>query len=153
MSRLPGAPPGSKRAQVSLSDQFADTVQIVKRGKRLCAPVQLDGAEVSDPEAHLLCYDLARRRDHGDHRGSEPIEVRVDNQFGDDQQLTVTRPERPKRLCVPSTVERVESGAAPGDPWELELDHFLCYAVRAGSRDFDPIEVSLADPFRLRSGC
>jgi len=131
--------------EVSLSDQFGDSVQIVKKGKRLCAPVQLGGAGVSDPEAHLLCYDLARRRDHGNHRGSEPIEVRVSNPFGDDQQLTV---KRPKRLCVPSTVERVESGAAAGDPRKLELDHFLCYGVRAGSRDFDPIEVSLADSFQ-----
>jgi hypothetical protein len=74
--------------------------------------------------------------------------VRVSNPFGDDQQLTVTRPNRPKRLCVPSTVERVESGAAARDPWESELDHFLCYAVRTGWRDFDPIEVSLADAFQ-----
>jgi uncharacterized membrane protein len=128
--------------EVSLSDRFGDSVQIVKRGKRLCAPVQIDRAEVSDPEAHLLCYDLARRRDHGDQRGSEPIEVRVSNPFGDDQQLSV---KRPKQLCVPSTVEPVESGDTPGDPSDLELDHYLCYAVRARSRGFDPIAVSLAD--------
>ncbi|MCH7644952.1 MAG: hypothetical protein IH974_08955 [Myxococcales bacterium] len=131
--------------EVALSDQFGDTVQIVKKGKRLCAPVELDRAGAFDPEAHLLCYDLVHRRGHGDHQGPEPIEVRVDNRFGDDQHLTVTRP---KQLCVPSTVERVESGAAPGDAWDLELDHLLCYAVRAGLRDFEPIEVSLADRFQ-----
>jgi uncharacterized membrane protein len=131
--------------EVSLSDRFGDTVQVVGKGRRLCAPVQMDGAGVSDPEAHLLCYHLDQRRDHGHRQGSEPRDVRVSNKFGDDQRLTVKRPER---LCVPSTVEHAESGAAPGNPWELELDHFLCYGVRAGSRDFDPIEVSLADQFQ-----
>jgi uncharacterized membrane protein len=134
-----------KARQVSLSDQFGDTLQVVTKGKRLCAPVEVDGAVVSDPEAHLLCYDLKHRRDHGHRPGSEPVDVRVHNEFGDDQRLTV---KRPKRLCVPSTKEHAESGAAPGDPWELELDHFLCYGVRAGSRDFEPIEVSLADQFQ-----
>jgi len=130
--------------EVSLSDPFGDSVQTVNKGRRLCAPVQLDRTEVSEPEAHLLCYDLARRGTRDHHEGSEPIEVRVSNRFGDDQPLTV---KRPKSLCVPSTVERVESGATPGDPSELELDHFLCYGVRSASRDFDPVEVSLADSF------
>jgi hypothetical protein len=123
-------------------------VQTVKRARQLCAPVELDGVGVSNPEAHLLCYDLARRRGHGGQRRSEPIEVRVSNPFGDDQQLTVTRPARPKHLCVPSTVEPVESGATPGDPSDLERDHFLCYAARTRSRGFEPIEVSLEDPFQ-----
>ena len=134
--------------EVSLSDQFGDTIQIVKKGKRLCAPVELDGAEVFEPEAHLLCYDLAQPRGNDGQRGSEPIAVRVDNRFGSDQHLTVTHADRPKQLCVPSTVEPVESGAAPGDPRNLELDHFLCYAVRAAWRSFEPIEVSLADRFQ-----
>jgi uncharacterized membrane protein len=131
--------------EVSLSDQFGDTVQVVRKGRRLCAPVGVDAIGVSRPAAHLLCYDLEQRRDHGHRRRSEPRDVRVSNEFWDDQRLTVKRPER---LCLPSTVEHAESGAVPGNPWELELDHFLCYGVRAGSRDFDPIEVSLADQFQ-----
>ncbi len=134
--------------EVSLSDQFGDTLQIVKRGKRLCAPVELDRVRVFQPNAHLLCYDLVQRRGHrgrDDHQEWEPIAVRVDNQYGYHQRLTVTRPEQ---LCVPSTVVRAAGGEVPGYPWELELDHFLCYAVRAGWRDFDPIEVSLSDRFQ-----
>jgi probable HAF family extracellular repeat protein len=134
--------------EVSLSDQFGDTVQIVKRGRQLCAPIDVQGAEASDPEAHLVCYDLVRPRGQRRRPRPEPVELRVSNPFGVDQPLRVRRPDRPKRLCVPSTVERVESGAAPGDPGELELDHFLCYAVRARSRDFNPIEFSLADLFQ-----
>jgi uncharacterized membrane protein len=137
--------PKFEEREVSLSDQFRETVQVVRKGRRLCAPVHVDGAEVSDPEAHLLCYALNDRHDRSPRQERDSIDVRVSNEFGDDQRLTV---KRPRRLCVPSTKEHAESGAAPGDPWELELDHFLCYGVRARSRDFDPIEVSLADQFQ-----
>jgi len=131
--------------EVSLSDRFGDTVQIVKKGKRLCAPVELDAEEASDPEAHLLCYDLVRRRNDWHYWGSDPLEVWASNEFGDDQHLTATRA---KRLCVPSTVGPIVSRPGAEGSSELGLDHYLCYAVRANPRDFDPVAVSLADDFQ-----
>jgi probable HAF family extracellular repeat protein len=126
---------------VSLSDVFGDAIQTVKKGKRLCAPAEVDGVAVADSEAQLLCYDISKTS------GWEPFEVRVNNPFGEDQILTV---KEPKRLCVPSTTEQVDSKVAPGDPEGLELDHFQCYGVVIPKYllRFDPVEVALSDPFR-----
>jgi hypothetical protein len=106
----------------------------------------MDKIEISKPEAHLLCYDLKRRRGH--RPTLDFIELWVSNEFGDDQRLSVEHPEHPKRLCVSSSLEGLEPGAVSGSSSELELDNFLCYGVRADSPGFDLTEVSLADQFQ-----
>jgi uncharacterized membrane protein len=127
--------------EVSLSDAFGDAISTVKKGKRLCAPAEVDGIAVADSEAHLLCYDVSETS------GWRSFEVRVSNQFGDGQILAV---KEPKRLCVPSTKEQVDSEIPPGDPEGLELDHFQCYGVEIPEDllRFDPVEVALSDQFR-----
>jgi uncharacterized membrane protein len=151
-SKRSKGPAKSKAHTVSLSDQFGDTVQIAAKGKQLCAPVEVDGIEVADPEGHLLCYDLKRppraARSSKSEPIAEPIRIQVNDEFSKGHPLVVNHPERPKRLCVPSTQEAVGERTAPVDPRELELDHFLCYDAKSlRKRKLEPIEVSLVDHF------
>lgn len=82
---------------VTLQDQFGTTVKTVKKPKLLCAPVSKNGEGITNPDNHLVCYQIKKSsRAPGDK--FEPLDVQVDNQFGK-QILTV---KKSKLLCVPS---------------------------------------------------
>jgi hypothetical protein len=161
--KIPKGQPRFEPVEVTLLDQFGmeSAARLAKKPRRLCAPVDLNDQGLMNLEAHLTCYDIkdAKGDDSDSDSGGdsdsdsdsekprfEPFEVRVSNQFGDDQILTV---KKPKRLCVPSTKEFTESGFAPRDPSSLSLDHFLCYDVKVprGLPRFEPQEVTLSDQF------
>jgi hypothetical protein len=81
---------GSINQVVTLEDQFeSDKNFVVLKPLRLCNPVRKQHAGISvgitNPEAHLVCYDVARP-------------VRAINQFGTESLLV-----RKMTLCVPST--------------------------------------------------
>ena len=87
---------------VDLSDQFEDTVKIVKKPKFVCNPVDKNGEGIANPDVHLTCYEVKKLE------GTPKFEKRhvlVQNQFGEDQILEV---KKPKLLCVPSTKEIIE---------------------------------------------
>jgi hypothetical protein len=63
-----------------------------------------------------------------------PIDVFVTNQFGEEQPLTVIKPET---LCVPATKNMV--------PSSLGIDHFQCYRVRG--KGFTSRTVTMNDQF------
>jgi hypothetical protein len=126
---------GSRRfhpGPVSLVDQFGAAANVAEEPERLCNPVDKEGEGISDPTAHLMCYDLASQP------GFEPRAVVVRNQFGD-QILTVIRPDS---LCVPAEKDGVES--------PLDLNHFKCYRVAQRHGKFAARTVELADQFETK---
>jgi len=78
---------------VSLVDQFTSEEEIlVHKAREICAPVDKNGEGVTDPDTHLVCYQLfPEQRVKG--------RVAVENQFGS-QVLRLKG--KMKRLCVPS---------------------------------------------------
>ncbi|MCH7600671.1 MAG: hypothetical protein IH973_13025, partial [Myxococcales bacterium] len=131
----PTGVPNLNRPYVHLSDQFGENFARVGKGVELCVPVDRTGEGIAESDAHLLCYDIkerkkARGQSNGDMTstdlGEEPIEVRVTNELGVEPGLII---KEPKRLCVPSTVANVGQQNPPGNPADLQLDHFQCYGV------------------------
>jgi hypothetical protein len=118
---------------VSLVDQFGAAANVAEEPERLCNPVDKEGEGVTDPTAHLMCYDLQKqpgfvRQDHV-----------VRNQFGD-QILTVIKPES---LCMRAEKDGVDS--------PLNLNNFKCYRVAQRHGKFAQRIVTLADQFETKS--
>lgn len=92
---------------VTLADQFETRPVVVKPCLRFCAPVSKNGEPILDPAGHLTCYKLVR--DPADAVPPfQPIDLNVENQFGD-LQLTA----RPlPHLCVPSLKRLGSPGGA-----------------------------------------
>jgi hypothetical protein len=118
---------------VGLVDQFGASASVAEEPERLCNPVDKEGEGITDPTAHLMCYDLAQEK------GFQARDVVVRNQFGD-QILTVVRPES---LCVPATKDGVDS--------PLNLNHFKCYRVAQRHGKFPSRVVELADQFETKT--
>jgi hypothetical protein len=118
----------------AITDQFESTTADVRFGNRLifCNPVSKNGAPILDPANHLTCFRLLAGP------SGFNINVAVDNQFGNDQRLTVRRTGATSSVCLPSTKtvlprpagrswtgarSRSErrrqrgSGRRPGSPW------------------------------------
>jgi hypothetical protein len=103
---------------VTLTDQFGTTTGVVRHPRLFCNAVSKNGEPVSQPQAHLKCYDLAK---------SDPRRVRrsveVTNQFG-----TVTLGvDKVDSLCAPASAG--PAGSDPGPPTAV-LDHFECYTLK-----------------------
>ncbi|MDJ0826697.1 MAG: hypothetical protein QNJ16_14445 [Rhodobacter sp.] len=84
---------------VQLKDQFAAYEGVVIRPVSLCNPVDKNGEGLTDPEHHLVCYEIK-----ADPIGSAPraVDVVTSNQFTE-QPMTAVLP--PRLLCVPSKKE------------------------------------------------
>jgi hypothetical protein len=127
---------GSSRFQpgpVNLVDQFGASASVAQEPERLCNPVDKEGEGISDPTAHLMCYDLQQEPNFAKR------DVVVRNQFGD-QILTVVRPDS---LCAPAEKDGVES--------PLNLNHFKCYRVAQRHGKFAPRTVQLGDQFESKT--
>ena len=124
---------GFKPLVVHLADQFVSLFVGVQRLKAICNPVDKDDKGISDPTAHLTCYNT---RTNSGQPLFEPRNVVVENQFGE-LELAVSDS---NTLCVPSKKN--------GVPADLNLDHFRCYdaTVAAGST-FKQRIVTLTDQF------
>jgi hypothetical protein len=119
---------------VTLVDQFGSSSSSVVRPVRFCNPVDKNGEGISDPTAHLMCYQLAEGI-------PGPQRVVVNNQFGE-QPLTVVKPET---LCAPAEKDGVLLSSVAG----AFLNHFKCYRVR--SSGFEERTVSMVDQFEART--
>ena len=114
--------PRFARRSVALTDQFATTSASVVRPRRFCNPSDKNGSGITDPTAHLMCYQIREPR-------FTRRDVVVRNQFGD-LSLRVLKPES---LCVPAAKDNV--------PVVSALDHFKCYKVRGVG--FQPLDVTV----------
>lgn len=83
---------------IDILDQFESATADGRPGNRLtfCNPVNKNGEGILDPATHLTCFRLLEA-------SSPNVDVAIDNQFGDDQRLTVRRVKASSSLCLPST--------------------------------------------------
>ncbi len=87
---------------VTLEDQFGDSLLTVAKAKLLLVPVYMNGEGIGDEVTHLVCYEL--KNPDGKGTGVEPKEdVTVVNQFNDLAGDQVMEVKKLKMLCVPST--------------------------------------------------
>jgi hypothetical protein len=121
---------------VTLVDQFESTSALVEKPSRLCNPANKNNEGITDPTAHLMCYDINQATPF------TPRHVLVNNQFGE-QELVVTKP---FQLCNPATKDEV------GNFEDLNLDHMKCYRVRraVGSPRVNPT-ITVQDQFETRT--
>ena len=100
--------PKFEKRNVDLNDQFGSLTMTVYKEKALCVPVDKNSEGIIDDENYLLCYDLKKIK-------GEPkfhkVNVFTNNQFGPEE----IKAEKPKRLCVPSTIpsDEPEPDTAP----------------------------------------
>jgi cysteine-rich repeat protein len=129
-----GAPLFAPRT-VTLTDSVSTTDLKIVKPTNLCTPVKVDDGGVFDPTAHLTCYQL---KSAPGRQQEATQQVRVANQFGGDQRLTVLQLQS---LCVPSTVDYT--------PSPLHLASYACYATRAAqeSQPRESQEIHLTDQF------
>jgi len=87
-----------KGVQAELADQFeaARTLDL-KKPKRLCLPVGIDGSPVAQPAARLLCYPVKPAK--GEPRHTRRTGVFLANASGAEQVDTL----KEEQLCVPAT--------------------------------------------------
>lgn len=108
-------------AGVSLQDQFGSTSAIVLSPRLFCTPASKNGEPISDPVAHLTCYDTTPP-------GLAPGPIPILNQFtpvADTLQLAEA-----DMVCVPSTKQVV----VPGPD-----HHFQSYPVSAATGIEGPV--------------
>jgi hypothetical protein len=132
-----GSRPDFERTEVELTDQFGSGEALLRRPFRFCNPTDKNDELMSDPTAHLMCYqsqDAAGVFSVGRRR------VTVTNQFGE-QNLVVIRHES---LCLPAEKNDIDS--------DLEQGPFKCYRVwqERRSPEFTPREVTLTDQFETK---
>jgi len=104
----------------------------------VCNPVDVNGAGILDPAAHLTCHQI---RDVPGQPYFQARDVVVDNAFGTET-LTVSGAQS---LCVPSTHNSKIFA-------DLNIDHFKCYTARTARSTpaFTPQEVRLSDAFETK---
>ncbi len=136
--------PAFEERVVTLEDQFDEPGQSrvfeVKKVKRLGNPADKNGEGISDPETHLVGYNI--KRDKGEPAHVPVTGITVTNQFGSLSVDTVV----PKLLLVPSAKDLDE----PVPPLEAPgTDHFKCYAIQIteGTPAFVPTPVTVVDQF------
>ncbi len=96
--------------QVSVLDQFNQpTLLDVEEPKWLCNPVSKNGAEIGNPDAHLLCYEVERAE--GQPEFEEVAGIHTNNQFGPLE----LEAEEEKELCVPSEKDLTNAVPIPDD--------------------------------------
>ena len=122
-----------------LADQFESAIHKVDEVERLGNPVDKNGEGISDPDTHLVAYEI----DDGEPEHEQRL-LRVTNQFGE----LLLETDDPEWLLVPSL--KSLDGPIPDDvlPDPFPVDHFKCYEVELSKgAKFKRIEVSLQDQF------
>jgi N-acetylneuraminic acid mutarotase len=127
---------------VTLVDQFGEQRVRVEEAEVLLVPAEKrrTGREpepIVDEDAHLVCHGI----------GFLPATERtvtVRNQFTEGSRLTTGRA---TMLCVPASKSLEGPAAAPPD----DLDHYLCYDVRAEAPRFTSETLGVTDQFGART--
>jgi hypothetical protein len=116
---------------VTLADPYFQQERLLlDEPELLCNPVSKNNEPISDPTAHLLCYDL------------DGFARKVDRRVVTVHQLGMLRLHihRADTLCVPAEKDGVDSA--------LNIDHFKCYnAHRDGGPRFRDRDLILRDQF------
>ena len=123
----------------TLADDIETKVTRVVKTTEYCNAVGKDGKTVTDPNAHLQCYQV---KDAPGQDRFAPTPVTIDNEFGDAQPLTL---KKAKRICVPA--------GRDGVPAPINVDRFKCYFGKtpSGSPKFAPVNTVLADAFESKT--
>lgn len=87
----------SPAPEIVLDDEIESKRMRVKKLRQVCAPVGVDGAEISDPETYLACYVVGQAPRQGAFRAPGTIEL--ESELRD---LTVTARGAGRMLCVPT---------------------------------------------------
>jgi len=123
----PGTP--WKPVTLVLSTQFGRQKVSVNPLQSLCAPAHKNGSIVTNPAAHLACYQLKAP-------SFASRTVLITNQFEKSTPMTVLAP---LSLCVPSG-KSIVSTTVP--PLAKGLDNYECYTVKSqGQEPTHPITV------------
>ena len=93
--------PKFEKRDVSLVDQFGSMTMNAYKAKMFCSPVDKNNEGITNDENYLMCYDLKKIK--GQPKFNK-VNVFTNNQFGPEE----LKAEKPKRLCVPSTVVEPE---------------------------------------------
>lgn len=122
--------------EVSVLDRFGTRNVTLLRPFSLCNAVSRDGAEVTDGEAQLLCYNTRGSSPDPRQRPSDmkPQTLELQNDFGS-QMVRLTRPEL---LCVAAR-------SADGSAARLGADPLQCY--KSSGRESLSVPVILRDQF------
>jgi hypothetical protein len=81
------------KTTATTDDQLTNEIVAVQKVKFVCNPVDMDGAGINDPSAHLICYQIK-----GLNLSPRP-KVQITTSFGTSQ----FEIKKPKLLCVPGT--------------------------------------------------
>ena len=125
---------------VTLEDQFGGgTYEIyVKKPNRLGNPADKNGEGISDPNTHLVGYNIKVKSQKPDRVDGIHVEDQFGELFVDSKKL--------ESLLVPSTKLLGSEPAAPGNHF---VDHFSCYSVKITKHNpkFEKRSVDVADQF------
>lgn len=123
---------------VTVVDGFETKVTRVIKTSEFCNAVDKDGQGITDPNAHLQCYQI---KDAPGQQSFPSTTETVDNELGTAQPLTL---KKAKRLCVPA--------GANGIPAPAALDRFKCYSAKtpSGATKFAPVTTLLQDVFEQK---
>jgi len=132
-------PPGdpSDRFLVPLASVAVDDEARVLKVKQFCNAVDKNGEGITDPSAHLTCYDIRR-----------PISARpqvvTTDQFGE---LELDVRKRRSQICLPTDLLYIEDVKIIAPP--PLIDSYELYGIREtrGSDRFEKREVSVEDVF------
>jgi hypothetical protein len=92
---------------VKVDDQFGTLTLDLRKPTRLCVPAALDGDDVQDAAALLLCHQARVRR--GTQPFTAPGTLFTNNRFG----ALATRVVKTQELCIPALLDPVPAPATP----------------------------------------
>jgi len=124
---------------VTLTDALGTADYDVTKLPALAIPADKNGEGRADPTTSLAQYVVKRRK--GAAKFQKIANVATTNQCGA-LTLTLTKPES---LLVPVARE-----TSPFDPLTAEVDHLLCYKVKAQTKPAKGTQVDVADDFQTR---
>ena len=111
-----------------LSDQFESKNTTLFSPRSFCNPASLDFERVSDPTAHLTCYQIKDVPGQDSFTPRDVVARKVGSPL--DETLTVRKP---SLLYVPSEKNGVAS--------QLNINHFKCYTARSRSKASGGVDV------------
>lgn len=129
VGRAPGAPGLPDGLQATIADAFTTRRYELRRPKRLCVPVDVNGSEIALPAAYLLCYRVRLAAGEPRHPGVEGVDTA--NLLGTGRLST----REVSELCVPTLAELCDTLPA-------------CIQLGGQSADctYDPIFVAPTHP-------
>jgi hypothetical protein len=147
-----GTPKFFKFGPVTLGDEVGSADYDVLKPSTLAVPANKNGEGIPDPDTHLLGYAVKASS------GAPKFEARPDVRFVNQCGEAVVTLKKPVSLLLP-TAKDPTSPVPPPQESDHEVDHFLCYRVKAQKKlsDGTPVatfpkgvQVDVEDQFQSR---